>query len=82
MTQRKELPPMVDYIIPNGTSVIAYAVSYFAEERHPCCGIVESFIGSTYTVRLDPPWHGQAIGYFNRNRVRPINALERLVKEI
>jgi hypothetical protein len=79
---RQELPPMVDYIIPNGTTIIVYAIIYsIASGWEPCRGVIESFFGSTYAVRLDTPWYGQPVGYFDRNRVRPANALERLAKE-
>jgi hypothetical protein len=67
--------------IPNGTRVMAYAVAYHPSERHPVWGVVEAWNGLTYAVRLDKPWHGQALGYFDLDRVRPLNALERLAEE-
>lgn len=67
--------------IPDGTRVMAYATAYHPNERHPVWGVVETFNGSSYTVRLDTPWHGQKVGYFSPDRVRPLNALERLAEE-
>ena len=67
--------------IPDGTRVMAYAIAYHPSERNPVWGVVEHFNGVSYTVRLDKPWHGQEVGYFEPDRVRPLNALERLAEE-
>jgi len=67
--------------IPVGTRVMAYAVRYHPSERHPVWGVVERDSGVVYTVRLDRPWFEQEVGYFSTDRVRPLNALERLAEE-
>lgn len=65
-----------------GTRVIAYAICTKASDRYPFVGTVENNLGNSYKIRFDKPvWGNQEVGYFDPDRVRPLNALERMAEE-